>query len=208
MVFIHGGGTAQGTRAPPLYDGQRLAERGGVVLVTLNYRLGPFGFLAHPTLAADSATGASGNYGILDQIAALRWVQRNIAAFGGDPARVLVFGESAGAVDTCVLLAPPLAAGLFQRALMESGACSRPGDAGCGGDRPALCRRPPLRRRADLPGCLRGLDTSRAALLPPRSASLPRENQYGPRSTATCLPDAPLRMIQAGAHNHLLCDRR
>ncbi len=120
MVWIHGGGLQTGTGSTPLYDGESLAGR-GVVLVTINYRLGPMGFLAHPDLSAKHKTGASGNYGILDQIAALQWVQTNIARFGGDPGRVTIFGESAGSWSVNYLTATPLAAGLFQRAIGHSG---------------------------------------------------------------------------------------
>ena len=120
MVWIHGGGLAIGNGADITYDGTRLAQR-GVVLVTINYRLGAFGYLAHPRLSAESENGASGNYGTLDQIAALGWVQRNIAAFGGDPSRVTIFGESAGSWSVNQLMAAPLARGLFQAAIGESG---------------------------------------------------------------------------------------
>jgi para-nitrobenzyl esterase len=120
MVWIHGGSFESGAGSMAVYSGQNLAAR-GVVVVTINYRLGPLGFLAHPALSAESAQGVSGNYGLLDQIAALRWVQRNIAGFGGDPARVTVFGESAGAISILDLLVSPLAEGLFQRAIAESG---------------------------------------------------------------------------------------
>ena len=95
MVWVHGGGFTGGSGAMPLYSGGRLATRGDVVVVTVNYRLGVLGFLAHPDLA-DEESGAAGNWGLLDQVAALRWVQDNIEAFGGDPATVTVFGESAG----------------------------------------------------------------------------------------------------------------
>ena len=126
MVWIHGGGLQTGTGSTSLYDGESLAGR-GVVLVTINYRLGPMGFLAHPELSAEAellagnGTGTSGNYGILDQIAALQWVQANIAHFGGDPGRVTIFGESAGSWSVNYLTATPLAAGLFQRAIGHSG---------------------------------------------------------------------------------------
>jgi len=120
MVWIHGGGLTRGTGATGLYDGTRLARK-GVVVVTINYRLGAFGYLAHPELSEESPHGASGNYGTLDQIAALRWVQDNIAAFGGDPTRVTVFGESAGSWSVNHMTASPLAAGLFQRAIGQSG---------------------------------------------------------------------------------------
>ncbi len=120
MVWIHGGGLAIGNGADITYDGTRLAQR-GVVLVTVNYRLGAFGYLAHPRLSAESEHGASGNYGTLDQIAALGWIQRNIAAFGGDPSRVAIFGESAGSWSVNQLMATPLARGLFHAAIGESG---------------------------------------------------------------------------------------
>lgn len=133
MVFLHGGGNNLGSSiqplgdaigidkaGPPLYEGQRLAARGEVVVVTLNYRLGVLGFLIHPELAQEVGQGASGNWGLRDQIAALRWVQRNIAQFGGDPQRVTLFGQSGGARDTLALTVSPLAAGLFHRAIAHS----------------------------------------------------------------------------------------
>ncbi len=120
MVWIHGGGFTIGSGSQATYDGLHFAEDGAVE-VTINYRLGPFGFLAHPALSAESPDHVSGNYGLLDQIAALRWVQRNIAAFGGDPGNVTIFGESAGSVAVGCLLGSPLARGLFHKAIMESG---------------------------------------------------------------------------------------
>ena len=121
MVWIHGGSNIYGEGSSPIYDGARLARRGAVV-VTINYRLGALGFLAHPALTAESPDHASGNYALLDQIAALQWVQRNIISLGGDTARVTVFGESAGSIDIMHLMASPRAAGLFHRAIAESGA--------------------------------------------------------------------------------------
>ena len=120
MVWIYGGGNTNGYSQEPEYLGHSIAAR-GVVYVSLNYRLGALGFLAHPGLSAESANGVSGNYGILDQLAALKWVQENIAAFGGDPDNVTVFGESAGAANTATLIASPLAQGLFHRAISQSG---------------------------------------------------------------------------------------
>ena len=119
MVFIYGGAFIGGSAAYPLYDGARLAAR-GVVVVSFNYRVGIFGFLAHPMLSAESPQHTSGNDGLLDQIAALKWVQTNIAAFGGDPTRVTVFGESAGAVSVAVLMTSPLTQGLFSQAILQS----------------------------------------------------------------------------------------
>lgn len=120
MFWIHGGSNVMGSGAESSYDGTALVSK-GVVVVTINYRLGVMGSFSHPQLTLESPHHASGNYGLLDQIAALQWVQQNIAQFGGDPARVTVFGESAGAIDAGLLLCSPLASGLIQRVIMESG---------------------------------------------------------------------------------------
>ncbi|HEY2114172.1 MAG TPA: carboxylesterase/lipase family protein, partial [Candidatus Angelobacter sp.] len=125
MVWIHGGGFTRGFAGTRAYDGEALARKGAVI-VTINYRLGIFGFFAHPALSAESGHHASGNYALLDQIAALQWVQKNIAAFGGDPTRVTIFGESAGSWAVNVLMASPLARGLFHRAIGESGGSFSP----------------------------------------------------------------------------------
>jgi len=124
MVWIHGGGYRAGAASEPRQDGSRLARK-GVVVVSLNYRLGVFGFLAHPGLATEAETKATGNYGLLDQIAVLRWVRQNIAAFGGDPRNVTIFGESAGSMSVGALMVSPLARGLFHRAIGQSGAAVR-----------------------------------------------------------------------------------
>lgn len=125
MVWIYGGGYMNGSASMPLYWGDKLAQR-GVVVVTLAYRLGPLGFLAHPELTAESAKKSSGNYGLLDQIAALEWIQRNIAAFGGDRGRVTIAGQSAGAMSVSLLMASPRAKGLFHRAIGQSGGVFEP----------------------------------------------------------------------------------
>ena len=125
MVWIHGGGFTRGFSGTSSYNGEPLAHKGAII-VTINYRLGIFGFFAHPDLSAESGHHASGNYALLDQIAALQWVQKNIAAFGGDPARVTIFGESAGSWAVNALMASPLAKGLFQRAIGESGGLFSP----------------------------------------------------------------------------------
>lgn len=119
MVWIHGGALTTGSGSEPMYEGTKFAER-GVVVVSINYRLGVFGYLAHPKLTAESNGSISGNYGLLDQIAALRWVKRNIAAFGGDPANVTIAGESAGALSVMYLMASPSARGLFHKAIAQS----------------------------------------------------------------------------------------
>ena len=128
MVWIHGGGFVNGGSSPLVYDGTGFG-RSGVVLVSLNYRLGKLGFFAHPALSAEQQGKPLGNYGLLDQIAALQWVQHNIARFGGDPHHVTLFGESAGGISVHMLLSAPAARGLFQQAIIESGA-GRPGPFG------------------------------------------------------------------------------
>ncbi|HEV7138485.1 MAG TPA: carboxylesterase family protein [Steroidobacteraceae bacterium] len=119
FFWIYGGALWGGASRDPLYDGARLAEH-GVVVVSINYRLGVLGWLAHPQLSAESPQGISGNYGLLDQIAALTWVQRNIATFGGDPANVTIAGESAGGLSVMYLMVSPEARGLFAKAIAES----------------------------------------------------------------------------------------
>jgi para-nitrobenzyl esterase len=121
MVWIHGGGFQAGAGSEPRHDGLAFARKGSV-LVTINYRLGVFGFFVHPELTRESGRNASGNYGMLDQVAALQWVRDNIAAFGGDPRNVTIFGESAGSFAVSALMASPLAEGLFHKAIGESGA--------------------------------------------------------------------------------------
>jgi len=124
-VWIHGGALRNGSASTPLYAGDRLA-RHDVIVVTVNYRLGVLGFLAHPELTQTSATHSSGAFGLQDQIAALRWVKHNIEAFGGDPDRVTVFGQSSGAISISALIASTLTKGLFQRAIAQSGGLFEP----------------------------------------------------------------------------------
>lgn len=119
FVWIHGGSLATGSSKEKLYDGARLAQQ-GIIFVSINYRVGVFGYLAHPELSAESPLGVSGNYGLLDQIEALRWVQKNIASFGGDPANVTIAGESAGGLSVMYLMASPAARGLFAKAIAQS----------------------------------------------------------------------------------------
>ena len=119
LYWIHGGGYIMGASSQSLYDGEELA-RLGCVVVSINYRVGLFGFLAHPSLSNESPDHVSGNYGLLDQVEGLRWVKRNIAAFGGDPDRVTIFGESAGGVSVLCLLVSPLSKGLFHGAIAQS----------------------------------------------------------------------------------------
>lgn len=129
MVWIYGGGMRAGSGSSPVYWGDKLVEK-GVITVNLSYRVGSFGFLSHPDLSRESGHGTSGNYGIMDMIAALQWVQRNIAAFGGDPHNVTIFGQSAGSLGVAYLMTSPLARGLFHRAIGQSNADMGPVGAG------------------------------------------------------------------------------
>jgi para-nitrobenzyl esterase len=161
MVFFHGGGFTTGSSDMKLYDGSQLVRTGAVVVVTVNYRLGALGYLATEALARESGDGAAGNYGLRDQIAALQWVHRNIAAFGGDPDMVTMFGESAGGISVCALLGSALADGLYRRAIIESGACHGFEALRESRDRPSIIERGEALASAvgcgrfDPPSCLR-----------------------------------------------------
>ena len=120
FVWIYGGGFSSGSAACAVYDGEEMSKK-GIIFVSINYRVGVLGFLAHPELSSESENKVSGNYGLLDQIAALRWIQKNIEAFGGDPQKVTIAGQSAGSMSVCALVASPLAKGLFRGAIAQSG---------------------------------------------------------------------------------------
>lgn len=200
MVWVHGGGHAQGSGSLPFYDGTRLAAR-GLVVVSVNYRLGPFGFMAHPALTAEGGAMASGTYGMHDQIAALRWVRDHIAAFGGDPARVLVAGQSAGSVSVCRLVVSPLARGLFSAAALHSGGCVATPLADAEATGEGLVEAMGCADAADVPACLRGLDT--AAVMAAFDGQLGGASTLG-RETfdgvvdGHALPMPPREMIAAG----------
>jgi len=202
MVFIHGGANVAGSASDPLFAGDKLAAAGDVIVVTVDYRLGQLGFIDHSSLAAEN--NAAGNYGLLDQIAALQWVHANIAAFGGDPANVTLFGESAGGRDTCSLVAAPGAVGLFAHAIVESGSCrglptraaaQMVGDtfvtaAGCAGN-------------VDVPGCLRALTAEQVIRANPANASILVSTPYQPEIDGTIQPVEPQAALVAGTHNHV-----
>lgn len=120
FVWIYGGGFSSGSAACAIYDGEEMSKK-GIVFVSINYRVGVFGFLAHPGLSSESENKVSGNYGLLDQVAALKWINRNIEAFGGDPRKVTIAGQSAGSMSVCAMVASPLAKGLFSGAIAQSG---------------------------------------------------------------------------------------
>jgi para-nitrobenzyl esterase len=212
MLWIHGGSLNQGGSAQPTYNGARLAGQ-GIVLVSINYRLGPLGFFAHPALSAEDAQHhVSGNLGLHDQVAALEWVKANIAAFGGDPRSVTIFGESAGGESVCALMASPLARGLFTRAIVESAECLAPGTGlrelresagklesaeaqglriahtlGCDGDGAAAA------------ACMRS--KTPAELLragPPRFGFLAKGEQYTLTLDGYALSEAPAALLVAG----------
>lgn len=207
--WIHGGGHTIGSATEEIsgvriYDGQKMAEATGMVVVTANYRLGALGFLAHPALRAEDEHESTGNYGILDLIAALGWVQRNAQAFGGDPGKVMIFGESAGAVNVCSLVASPLAKGLFHGAVMQSGGCVAKElsdaeafgskvfeGAGCGG-------------QAGEAACMRGISVEQvldAGASPIQVAGA--AGPYGPLADGWVHDGQPLATIAAGKHNQV-----
>lgn len=218
MVFLYGGGNIVGRTderfLSNLYDGRALATREQAVVVTPNYRLGALGFFADPDLDAESPNRVSGNQGTLDHLAALQWIKDNIASFGGDPARVMVFGESAGATNVCTLLASPLAAGLFASALMESGSCGAHSQVTQKATSAALARK--LGCTTSIATCMRGLTAEQIItatdgfpeLLKSVSKLDPAAGQVGilPWTSSVdgyVLADFPLAVIAAGAHNRV-----
>lgn len=214
MFFIHGGGNVQGSSRETLpggklvYNGKNLAERGNVVVVSINYRLGALGYLAHPALSQESGRQSSGNYGILDQIQALQWVQQNIRTFGGDPKTVMIFGESAGAVNTSVLYASPLAKGLFHRALLQSGSYSR-GVLASAAENAGLQRvaKTSCTQQSDVLACLRNKDGKTIIQEMPGAINVgslgtgdPLQS-YGPIVDGWVLRKLPRDAITAKEHN-------
>jgi len=201
MVWIHGGANAVGFASDPLYDGQKLAEAGDVVVVTLDYRVGQLGFVDHATLAAESS--ASGNYGLLDQIAALGWVHDNIAGFGGDPTNVTVFGESAGGRDTCSVVAAPSSAGLFTRSIIESGSCSAlPTRTIAQAQGNTFVSAAGCAAAADVPACLRALPTETLIRAAAPDPSILVSTAYQPVIDGTIQPVEPITALANGSAAH------
>lgn len=198
MVWIHGGAFQFGAGEEPNTDGERLAAK-GVVLVSLNYRLGVFGFLAHPELDKEGAP--SGNFGLQDQIAALKWVRANIAKFGGDPNKVTIFGESAGAMSVGLLMTSPMAKGLFQRAIGESGAFWDSGRGSIRTHAEALTRGTALADRLG-GGTIAGLRAIPAeelmAKTPWTLALDPVTQAFSPSIDGFVVPDAPAKVFAEG----------
>lgn len=195
MVWLHGGGFVTGSGNE--YDGHILAEEGNVLVVTVNYRLGALGFLSHPALGAES-----GNFGLLDQQMALRWIGRNIAAFGGDPSRVTIFGESAGGVAVCAHLVSPGARGLFSRAIIESGPClafPRPA-ADLKGERYAGLAGCPARGEETLP-CLRAIPAFKVSAISPAETGI-GDTAWTLVAGTPVLPDL-MTALRGGAFAHV-----
>jgi para-nitrobenzyl esterase len=211
VVWIHQGGNHQGSSfMSPAIDGEYWAETEGVVFVSIAYRLGAFGFLAHPAFDAENRQHVSGNYGVLDQIAALRWIQRNIAAFGGDPKQITVLGQSAGADDICVLMTSPFAKHLFGRAILESSY------SGC--DAPSLATQEQTTgttliaklgcdTASDVAACLRALPTETIVSALPGQLDL-EPRIYSPNVDGFVVPDVPLTLLSqvdnATAHEFII----
>jgi len=205
MVWIHGGGFTAGTPAEQLYHGEWLAKK-GVVVVSVGYRLGVFGFLAHPELSAETDRHVSGNYGLLDTIAGLQWVQKNVAAFGGDPKRVTVFGESAGAIAVSQLCASPLAKGLFQAAISESGGSFGPVRAGGGPGENMQPLDAAERAGAAWAQSIGAANLAELRRLPAEKLQAAAQRQRGiswPITDGWVIPDDQYKLYEAGKYNDI-----
>lgn len=193
LVWIYGGGFGSGGAGAPIYDGEAMARK-GIIFVSINYRVGIFGFFAHPELTKESPNHASGNYGLMDQIAGLKWVQNNIAAFGGDPNNVTIAGQSAGSMSVNCLVASPLAKGLFQKAIAESGA--------------EFIRQSPSLSSAEAEGqrLMHSMNLASIADLravPAATLQQQQGNLRGPIVDGYVLPDAVLNIFAAGKENKI-----
>jgi para-nitrobenzyl esterase len=201
IVFLHGGRLISGSGSD--FDGSRLATTGDAVVVTANYRLGALGFLSSPALDAEGTV--SGNYGLLDQAEVLRWVRRNAAAFGGDPFKVTLAGQSAGARSVCTHLASPASRGLFQRAIVQSGACANTVMTKSAADRKGAqaIREVGCAGAADLPGCLRQVPVARLlgtlADVGTSVTGVASDDPWGPVAGTPFLPWQPITAIRYGS---------
>ena len=206
LVFTHGGGNVQGSSADtgkgstPIYDGAALAAKENAVVVTFNYRLGPLGFLAHTAFGANP-----GNYGLRDQLFLLGWVQRNAAAFGGDPKHVLLFGQSAGAEDVCDVVASPLSKGLISAAIAESGGCSAKTTTVAQSFAQTWAQKAGCGSASDVASCLRALSANAVALVQPEPASVAgaKQGDYEPSIDGAVIPSAPDAILRAGTQAHV-----
>jgi para-nitrobenzyl esterase len=202
LTFLHGGYFVKGSatyqwHGETVYDGAALALAANAVVVTVQYRLGVFGYLAHPSLSA--ADAPHGNYGLLDQIAALKFVQTNIAAFGGDPGNVTLFGQSSGGSSVAALMASPLAAGLFAKGIIESGGFSAYSVASGTSDATTVASSVGCTNASDVAACLRGIPADAVATALPDSALGPARWHF--LTDGYALPDDPLSLFIAGTFN-------
>ena len=207
FVWYYGGGFVAGSSSEPRYDGENLAKK-GVIVVNANYRLGVFGFLAHPELTKESGRNASGNYGMLDQVAALQWVVNNIAAFGGDPKDITIGGESAGSLSVSGLMASPLSSGLFQKAIGESGAFFSGSGTGLGQTTLADAEKTGLRFAAKVGAkSLADLRAKTGAELldvtKPIPGTMNGEFSFGPIIDGYFLPTSALEIYTSGEQAHI-----
>lgn len=207
LVWIHGGAFTLGSGGEDGYDGRLLSEASGAIVVTVNYRLGPFGFLALPELKSEVAGHpSSGFYGIEDQRLAMQWVKDNIAAFGGDPQRVTLFGESAGGISTCVHLLSPKSQGLFQRAIIESGPCDTVGtESAAFKQGAAFVDALGCKTAADPLACVRGKSTAQVMSALPQSGDFlfGKGASWFPIVEGWNLPDRPSKLLSAGSFQHM-----
>lgn len=210
LFFVHGGGNNQGsssvgveyTGGRGVYDGSSLVRRGAVV-VTVQYRLGALGFLSLEGLDRESPEAPSGTQGLRDVLFALRWVQRNIGRFGGDAARVMLFGESAGALDTMLLVSSPRAAGLFSRALSQSGGLAAMTREAARSSAARLTTGAGCDGASDGLACLRGKSVSTLLLALPQQVNGITGTDFGPAIDGDVLPESPIERVRAGRHNHV-----
>jgi len=204
IVWFYGGGFVAGGASEPRYDGENLAKK-GVIIVNPNYRLGVFGFFSYPELSKESGRNASGNYGLLDQVAALQWVVKNIAAFGGDPQNITMAGESAGSLSVSALMASPLSRNLFQKAIGESGAFFPSGPSAGMRLRPLVDSEQSGVKFAESVGA-KSLAEMRAKPgdeLLQAAAKLSRGFGFGPNLDGYFLPTDPLAIYTQGAQSHV-----
>ncbi len=202
MVWFHGGGFQQGGGGYDMYRGSFLAGEKNVVIVTINYRLGSLGFLALPELKSEDPNGSAGNYGILDQVQALKWVRDNIAGFGGDPANVTIFGQSAGAMSVCAHLVSPLSQGLFQRAVVISGPCDMffTLDQGYEQGKSLLKTVGCPEQGPDAVKCLRAKTPAEIYIKSPNRL-FALGMTCAPHIDGYVIPDQPIKLIQQGKYN-------
>jgi para-nitrobenzyl esterase len=205
MFWIHGGDNVVGSgEEGGLYDGTWVAEHGPAVVVTINYRLGAFGWLAHPAFAGENEHGATGNYGLHDAVLALQWVHDNAARFGGDPERLLVYGQSAGASNTCALVASPLARGLFTRAAMHSLWCFTVEPETIAETNRVVEEWTDCAGNLDVASCLRAVPAERLTEAPGASLRGTTEQaEYYEVVDGWALPERPTDAIRAGRHEHM-----